>query len=81
MNPYFISHEWAPPYRALGILRELEGRDDLTLEDMKRIQGSFYNTQAELLLPVITAALEDRELEETEAAGLEILRQWADDPV
>jgi len=48
---------------------------------MKRIQGSFYNTQAELLLPVITAALEDRELEETEAAGLEILRQWADDPV
>ena len=55
--PYFITASWAPPYRAMGIWRDLEGREKLTLEDMIRAQTSFYNTQAEILGPVFIGTL------------------------
>ncbi|HSW36114.1 MAG TPA: penicillin acylase family protein, partial [Candidatus Limnocylindrales bacterium] len=47
--PYFITAHWAPPYRAMGIWREFEGETQFSLTDMKRVQTSFYNTQAEVL--------------------------------
>jgi len=79
--PYFITHEWAAPYRALGIKHELEKREELTLEDMKEIQASFYNTQAEKLLPVILEALEGRDLGPKEDTARDLLADWQDRPV
>ena len=79
--PYFITHEWASPYRAQGIKREMGDRDNITLEDMKEIQASFYNAQAERLLPVILGALEGKELGETAALVREKLKEWQKEPV
>jgi penicillin G amidase len=79
--PYFISASWSPPYRAMGIWRELTGRDVLTLEDMIRAQTSLYNSQAEILGPVLIGALRAAELSEAEEAALELFEEWLKDPV
>lgn len=79
--PYLISHEWTPPYRAEAIRRGLEGRTDLTLDDMKELQGSFYNTQAEKILPVFIGALDTHNLEGAAADALQLLKAWATEPL
>ena len=79
--PYLISLEWAAPYRALGIWREFEGREQLTLEDMVHAQTSYYNTQAELLAPVLLEALEDAALGEAANSALSLLEEWLAEPV
>jgi penicillin G amidase len=79
--PYFISSSWSPPYRAMGIWRELEGRTNLTLEDMIRAQTSFYNTQAEILGPVLIEALRKTELNDVETNALKLFGDWLNEPV
>jgi penicillin amidase len=79
--PYLISAEWTTPYRALGIWRELEGREALTLADMTRAQNSFYNTQAALLAPVLLKALAAADLTPPEEAAFNLLREWLHAPV
>lgn len=79
--PYMVSLQWAAPYRALGIWREFEGRERLTLDDMIRAQTSYYNTQAELLAPVLLEALRNAELGERETQAYEMLRAWLAGPV
>jgi penicillin amidase len=41
--PYFLTHEWAAPYRARRILELLEARPKLTIEDFRTIQGDTYS--------------------------------------
>lgn len=79
--PYFLSYEWAHPSRAQSILRELEGRDNLNLEDMKAIQASFYNSHAEEMAPVLVEILQRATLSDPEQQALTVLAQWADYPV
>jgi len=47
--PYFISHEWAEPYRALRILELLDASDALTIDDARNIQADTYSSVAALL--------------------------------
>lgn len=79
--PYFISASWAPPYRAMSIWRELEGKDQLTLDDMIRAQTSFYNSQAEILGPVLIRALQEADLSDVEIIALNLLENWFKEPV
>jgi penicillin G amidase len=79
--PYYISAQWAPPYRAMGIWRELEGRTLFTFDDMIRAQTSFFNTQAITLGPVLIDALGAASLEQIEAEAFGILEQWLAEPV
>ena len=79
--PYFITSSWTPPYRAMGIWRELSGRDKLGFDDVIRAQTSFYNTQAETLRPVLIAALGNAELTDLEAEALSIFARWLEKPV
>ncbi len=79
--PYFISSSWAPPYRAMGIERDLKGRTGFALEDMIAPQTSFFNTQAETLGPVFIAALEKASLSGTAAEALPLFAQWLRNPV
>jgi penicillin amidase len=81
--PYFISHAWAPPYRAASIWRELHGREDLTVEDMQAIQNDTKNLMASRLWPALEALLAPRteEMSPTEKAAYDVLAAWAsDDP-
>ena len=56
----------------------LEGRDGLTLEDMRRMQADVYVLHAEPLRPALLAVLDgvDRTWTAEERAALELLRAW-----
>jgi penicillin amidase len=41
--PYFLTHEWAAPYRARRILELLEAKPKLTADDFRAIQGDTYS--------------------------------------
>lgn len=79
--PYFLSYEWAHPSRALSILREYDGRDNLTLEDMQAGQASFYNSHAAETVPLLVGLLEEAVLESREDEALHILERWGRNPV
>jgi penicillin amidase len=79
--PYHLTYEWVPPGRALSILGELEGRSDLTVEDMMDVQGCFHNQHAGMMVPVLLERLAGADLDESEAAALEALEHYGADPV
>ena len=72
--PYFITNDWAPPYRAQRItelLLQLAGDSDkLTLADMARIQGDQRSAQARELLPFLQAVQPEEPREEQALAQL-----------
>ncbi len=78
--PYFISYQWAPPYRAMSIWAELEQSGDYSLEDMIRGQTSFINSQALTLHKVLREALLKAELEQTGAEAMDIFFEWLENP-
>jgi penicillin amidase len=78
--PYFLSHQWAPPYRAQAIIEALEGRRGLTLEDMIPIQNSAVNLQARRLGPILLRGLAGANLDAPEQAAREELERWLEDP-
>jgi penicillin amidase len=41
--PYFLTHEWAAPYRARRILELLEAKPKLTADDFRAIQGDTFS--------------------------------------
>jgi penicillin amidase len=41
--PYFLSHNWAPPYRARRIYDLLSANPKLTIDDFRKIQGDTYS--------------------------------------
>jgi penicillin G amidase len=41
--PYFLSHNWTPPYRARRIFDLLTAKPKLTIDDFRRIQGDTYS--------------------------------------
>jgi penicillin amidase len=45
--PYFLTHEWTPPYRAHRIQDLLQAKGKLTVEDFRAIQGDTYSYAAE----------------------------------
>jgi penicillin G amidase len=79
--PYFITDSWAPPYRAMGIWKELEGKDTYILEDMIAPQTSFFNSQAEILGPVMVNALKSASLNDKQAEVLKLFEEWLTNPV
>ena len=44
--PYFLTHEWAAPYRARRIFTLLEEKQKLTADDFRAIQGDTYSIAA-----------------------------------
>ncbi|HYT50446.1 MAG TPA: penicillin acylase family protein, partial [Pyrinomonadaceae bacterium] len=41
--PYFLSHNWAAPYRARRIYDLLSAKPKLSFDDLRRIQGDVYS--------------------------------------
>ncbi len=79
--PHFISYEWAHPSRAMSIMRGLEGRNDLDLDDMMDLQASLYNSHAEEMVPELVGIIERATLNEQEQEALYVLAEWGNDPV
>ncbi|MWV44650.1 penicillin acylase family protein [Paenibacillus sp. HJL G12] len=75
--PYFLSHAWAPSYRADRIYEVLTGISKASVEDMLKLQVDYANPQAELLLPFLLPILRGKHaLGLMELSGLDILEKW-----
>lgn len=51
--PYYVTHDWEPPYRIRRIVSLLSQSEKLTIEDFKRIQMDTYSGIAGELLPFL----------------------------
>ena len=71
--PYFITTDWAPPYRAERIVELLTAKDGLTPADYARIQGDQASAQARELLPFMLSVAPETP-EQTQA--IEMLKAW-----
>ena len=58
--PYFITTDWAPPYRAERIVELLTAKNGLTPDDYARIQGDQASAQARELLPFMLSVAPKR---------------------
>jgi penicillin amidase len=45
--PYFLTHAWAPPYRARRIQDLLQAKQKLTVEDLRAMQGDTFSYASE----------------------------------
>lgn len=71
--PYFITHDWAEPFRAARITELLTAKTGLTPEDFQRIQSDQTSKQAQELLPLL-GQVQGAGKGEVEAINL--LRAW-----
>ena len=71
--PYFITTDWAPPYRAERIVELLTAKNGLTPDDYTRIQGDQASAQARELLPFMLSVAPETP-EQTQA--LSMLKAW-----
>jgi penicillin amidase len=83
--PYFLTHEWAAPYRARRILELLEAKPKLTAEDFRAIQGDTYSIPGALFaretlrtLKDVNFPLDTRSQEDDKRlrSALTILQNW-----
>lgn len=71
--PYYLGADVAPGYRSERIRALLKGRDDLTVDDMTRLQMDEENPVARLLVPyLLTIRLESAYYRQ----GTDTLRDW-----
>lgn len=71
--PYFITHDWAEPFRAQRIVELLTAKTGLTADDYAAIQGDQHSAQAQALLPRLLAIAPETP-EQTQAISL--LASW-----
>ena len=71
--PYFITTDWAPPYRAERIVELLTAKNGLTPDDYAHIQGDQASAQARELLPFMLSVPPETP-EQTQA--LMMLKAW-----
>ncbi len=71
--PYYITSEWAAPYRAerIGVL--LSSREKHSIESFKEMQGDILSPLAKVFLPFV---LQAEAAGGDERAALDLLRQW-----
>ncbi|MFQ6016038.1 MAG: penicillin acylase family protein [Anaerolineae bacterium] len=71
--PYFISYEWAAPYRAQRIVDLLISKDKLSIEDFQQIQADTLSIPAQKFMPHILRLQPEGILQER---AMEQLRGW-----
>lgn len=72
--PYYLSQDWALPYRAQRITDLLTAKDKLTPDDFAAIQGDTHTTFSQLLLPRLFALANPQTDQQRRA--LELLKTW-----
>lgn len=68
--PYFISHDWAEPYRAERITELLAQMSQHTLDSMASIQNDQFSLMAKAFLPFVRDLKTETALEQTAQAEL-----------
>lgn len=73
--PYYIGGSF-PPYRAISINRRLSAMNNITAQDMQRLQTDNYNVFAEMARPVLLKYIDESKLNSDEVKYVNILRSW-----
>ena len=71
--PYFLTHDWAEPYRAERIVQLVTEKNGLTPEDYQLIQANQQSMQVPELLPLL---LEVKPEKPEQEQALALLRGW-----
>ncbi|WP_110514887.1 penicillin acylase family protein [Herpetosiphon llansteffanensis] len=72
--PYFLSHEWATPFRAERITSMIEAKPTLTMDDMAAIQADVHSSYAEEFLPVLLKLVQPTTDQQRQAIAM--LQNW-----
>ncbi|WP_205511133.1 penicillin acylase family protein [Longitalea arenae] len=73
--PYYLGGS-NPIYRGIIINRYLQRMNNITIDDMKKMQTDNYNVFAEYALPVLMAHVDESTLDADQKKYLDILRGW-----
>jgi penicillin amidase len=73
--PYYIGGGY-PIYRGIIINRYLHQMNNITIDDMKRMQTDNFNVLAETALPILMSHVNESTLSVVEKKYLDILRGW-----
>ncbi len=73
--PYYLGGSF-PPYRGLEINRRLSVMNNITPEDMMKLQTDNYNVFAEMALPVLVKNMKVLQLSNDELNYFDILKSW-----
>lgn len=73
--PYYLGGSY-PPYRGLEINRRLYAMNNITPEDMMKLQTDNYNVFAEMALPILIKNINALQLGNDELKYLDILKSW-----
>ncbi|HEY5369124.1 MAG TPA: penicillin acylase family protein [Hanamia sp.] len=73
--PYYLGGSY-PPYRALEINKRLQAMNDITPQDMMKLQTSNYNIFGEMALPVLVNHMKVGKLSPQETTYFDILKNW-----
>ncbi|MEP6582991.1 MAG: penicillin acylase family protein [Ginsengibacter sp.] len=73
--PYYLGGSY-PPYRGWEINKRLSGMDNITPEDMMKLQTDNYNVFAGMALPVLIKNMDVLKLDGEERKYFELLKGW-----
>jgi penicillin amidase len=73
--PYYLGGSY-PPYRGLIINRYLNQMNNITPQDMMRLQADNYNVFAEFARPVLLKYFDENGLNAEEKKYVDILKNW-----
>src|SRR6185312_11830538 len=73
--PYYLGGSF-PPYRALEINRRLSEMNNITADDMMKLQTDNYNIFGEMALPVLINNINTKQLTDSEIEYFETLKRW-----
>ena len=73
--PYYLGGSY-PPYRAWEINKRLSGMNNITPEDMMKLQTDNYNVFGEMALPVLINNTDITKLNADEKKYFDILKTW-----
>ncbi len=73
--PYYLGGKY-PPYRGWEINKRLSAMDNITPEEMMKLQTDNYNVFAEMAMPVILKNIQLDKLSNDERQYFEMLKNW-----
>jgi penicillin amidase len=73
--PYYLGGSF-PPYRGTAINRFLNRINDITIDDMKKLQTENYDLFAEMARPVLLKYINEDSLDLTEKKYFEMMKGW-----
>lgn len=73
--PYYLGGSY-PPYRGWEINKRLTDLENVTPQDMMKLQTDNYNVFGEMALPVLINNIDQNKLEADEKSYFDILKNW-----